>query len=166
MNIVTKEKATYAVQTFMTFLNIAKVTQPQNEKDIETCREQALALLEKIIGNQHDPLTAIFNLNRLIEQMNKLLRAPYPILMTDTSENLVKGEIVAFEHYLHQELKGGRLAIHDEAPLFNDSLSLWEKVGVSLSAKEGISEFAALVEKLNTLLPADEQYPLPDATQY
>jgi len=166
MNILNKEKAIYAVQTFMIFLNVTKETQKDNMQDFELCREKTLVLLEKLIANQSDPLSTIFQLNRLIEHVNQLLKAPYPIFITDTSENLVKGEIVAFEHFLNQELKANRLTIQEEAPLFNDSLSLWEKVGVSLTAQEGASEFAALIEKLNRLLPKEEQYPLPDTSQY
>jgi preprotein translocase subunit SecA len=166
MSVVNKEKATFAIQTFMMFLNITKKTQAQFQGEIEVNREQTLALLERLIANQIDPLSAIFQLNRIIDQVNKILRAPYPFFVTDTSENLIKGEIVAFEHYLNQELKAHHLTVQDEAPLFNDSLSLWEKVGVSLSAHEGAKEFAALVEKVNAFLPKEEQYPLPDISQY
>ncbi len=166
MTILNKEKAIYAVQTFMTFLNIAKETQTQHAAQIDECRERTLVLFEKLIVNQTDALGAIFQLNRLIEQINRLLKAPYPVFATDTNENVVKGEIVAFEHYLNQELKANHLTIQQEAPLFNDSLNLWEKVGVSLTAKEGASEFAALVDKLNILLPNEEKYPPPDSSQY
>jgi hypothetical protein len=166
MSILNKEKAIYALQTFMSFLNIAKVTQVENAQDIENCRERTLVLLEKLLSNQLDSLSAIFQLNRLIELVNLHLRAPYPSCVTDSSESLVKGKIVAFEHYLNQELKAHHLTIQEEAPLFNDSLHLWEKVGVSLTAQEGVSQFALLIEKLNRLLPQEEHYPLPDATQY
>jgi hypothetical protein len=166
MNIMNKEKAVYAIQTFMSFLNIAKVTQTENSQNMEGFREESLTLLEKLIANKMDPLTAIFQLNRLIEQVNQFLKAPYPLFVTDTTENLVRGEIVAFEHYLNQELKANHLTVQEEAPLFNDSLMLWEKVGVSLTAKEGIYEFSAIVEKLNSLLPQEEHYPLPDKKLY
>jgi len=166
MHVMNKEKAIYAIQTFMIFLNIAKVTQNQNVVDMEEIREKSLTLLEKLMTHQIDPLTSIFQLNRLIEQANQLLKAPYPLSTADSSENLVKGEIVAFEHYLNQELKAQHLSLQDEVPLFNDSLILWEKVGISLTAKEGVCKFAALVEKLNSLLPREEHYPLPDENQY
>jgi hypothetical protein len=166
MTVLSKEKASYAIQTFIMFLNITKENQPALIADIEGLQEQAYLLLEKIVGGQLGPLTASLQLNGLIEKLNLLITAPYPSVLTDSSENLVKGGIVAFEHYLNQELKAHHITVQQEAPLFNDSLNLWEKVGVSLTAKEGASELAALVEKLNSLLPDNEKYPLPDINQY
>lgn len=166
MTVLSKEKAAYAIQTFVMFLNITQENQKMLAGEIEKYKEQAYVLMAKLAGGEIGPLAASLQLNGLIEELNQLMKAPYPSLVADSSENLVKGEIVAFEHYLNQELKARHLTIQQEAPLFNDSLNLWEKVGVSLTAKEGVSEFAALVEKLNSLLPEKEQYPLPDITQY
>ena len=166
MPVLSKEKALYAIQTFIMFLNITQETQKHINGALEKSKEQTYDLMGKLVAGQIGPLAACGELNILIEKLNQLIKAPYPNLVVDSIENLVKGEIVAFEHYLNQELKANHLTIQQEAPLFNDSLNLWEKVGVSLTAKEGVSEFAALIEKLNSLLPDDEKYPLPDITQY
>src|ERR1700722_17188076 len=157
-----KEQALYAIQTFLMFLNIAKVTDSQSGFDIQKYKDQVLQLLENLSSEQLDPSEAILQLNSLVKQVNQWLRAPYPIFLMDTSESLVKGKIVAFEHYLNQELKANHLTLQEESPLFNESLTLWDKVGVSLSAKEGVSELANLIEKLNRLLPHEEHYPIPD----
>lgn len=166
MAIINKEKVTFAIQSFLMYLNISKDSQNLKQEQVESFKEKTINLLEKLSTDQADPLSSALELNTLIETMNGFLKAPYPTLMTDTSENLVKGEIVAFEHYLNQELKANHLTVSEEAPLFNASLKLWENVGVSLSAKEGVSQFSAIVEKLNSLLPEDERYPLPEEEQY
>lgn len=163
MSIINKDKAAYAIQTFIMFLTIAKEGQ---SSDILSFKEQAIDLLTQLTSNQLDSESATMQLNTLIEKLNQFVKAPYPALMIDTTENLVKTEIVAFEHYLNLELKVNHLTIQQEAPLFNDSLRLWESIGVSLSAKEGISQFAALIEKVNGFLPENERYPLPDINQY
>lgn len=166
MSILNKDKALYAVQTFIMFLNITQENHKNINGALEECKEKSYDLMGKLVAGQIGPLAACGELNILIEKLNHLIKAPYPALVVDSTENLVKGEIVAFEHYLNQELMAQHLTIQQEAPLFNDSLNLWEKVGVSLTAKEGVSEFAAIVEKLNSLLPENEKYPLPDINQY
>ncbi len=166
MSVLNKEKATYSISTFIMFLNIIGENQRKLSQEIEKYREEAYTLLVQLTADELGPLAASLQLNQLIEKFNHLIKTPYPVLVADSAVNLVKGDIVAFEHYLNQELKANHLSLQEESLLFSDSLKLWEQVGVSLSAKEGVSEFAALIEKLNSMLPDNERYPLPDITQF
>jgi len=124
--------------------------------------EKCLDLLEGLATEKIEGAKGALDLNALIEKMNQSLLAPYPSLPTDNLENFVKGEIVAFEHYLNQELKANHLTVQEEAPLFNESLTLWEQVGTQLSPQDGVSGFSAIIEKLNQLLPEEERYPYPE----
>lgn len=166
MGVLNKEKASFAIQSFLLFLGVSKDVRNLDHALLDEIKVKSLELLTQLQAGQQDPISSALKLNKLIEEVNLLLGAPYPSLMSDTNENLVKTEIVAFEHYLKQELKANHLSVQQEAPLFNDSLRLWEKVGVSLSAKEGVCEFSALIEKLNQMLPEEEHYPLPDENQF
>lgn len=157
------EKVNYHIQSLLMFLNIAKDAKTLAADFVENTKQEVLQIFSEA---SNDAEAAVFELNRLIEKMNAHLTAPYPILMTDTMENLVKGEIAAFEHFLNQELKANHLSLPDEASLFNDSLHLWEKIGVSLTPHEGIVELGKFVQKVNYLLPDEEKYPFPDADQY
>ncbi len=156
--MIGKKKVAYAIEAFILFLNMAQGA------DFTPLREEAVILSQKLIGDDLNAASATHELNLLIENLNRVLKTPYPALMTDTDENLVKTEIVAFEHYLNQGLKANHLTVHQEAPLFQDSMRLWERIGVSLTAKEGLFQFAALVEKVNHFLPENERYPVPDTT--
>ncbi|MFZ0565384.1 MAG: hypothetical protein WAM28_04290 [Chlamydiales bacterium] len=166
MSFLSVEKVTYALEALLMFLNISKESQSLPPESAEQIRKRSLELLQKLGAGEVDSLVAAKELNEIVEQMNQSLKAPYPFLMTDSAEEFVKGEIVAFEHYLSQELRAHHLNAHQEASLFNDSLRLWEQVGIDLSAREGISEFNAIIEKLNRLLPEEEHYPTPDEEQY
>jgi hypothetical protein len=162
LGILTKEKACYVIQTFIMFLNVTRKALSDHQEEIDKNKDLALQLLENVSQEKLGPLQATLELNALIGKMNFFLKAPYPQVTADTEENLVKGEIVAFEHYLNQELKANHLTLKQEAPIFNDSLRLWEKIGVTLDAREGAFELAHLVKKTNQMLPLEEQYPLPD----
>jgi hypothetical protein len=157
-----KEQISYAIETLILFLSVAKEG-PLGHTLL--FKEQAVALLIEFSSGKMNAELAVYQINRLIEALNQVLRAPYPLFKSDSAENLVKTEIVAFEHYLNQELKLKHLTIQQEAPLFNDSLRLWESIGVSVSIEEGVYQFTALIQKLNTLLPENEHYPIPDSDQ-
>lgn len=163
MSLVNREKIMYGIQAFLLFLNIAEQSKSLKKEQVEAFREETILLLEKLT-EECDEVAIQFN--KIIATMNDSLSAPYPAFATDSLENMVKGEIVAFEHYLNQELKASHLTVEQEAPLFNDSLHLWEQVGLTLSPKEGIEEWAIIVEKLNGMLPENERYPSPDEEQY
>lgn len=162
MSFLSREKVIYSIQALLLFLNISKESRSLSEHEAERFRNECLDLMEQLSAEKITGSKGAFELNTLIGKMNQSLSAPYPTLQTDSVENFVKGEIVAFEHYLNQELKANHLTVHDEAPLFNQSLVLWEQVGTKLSAEEGASELSVLVEKLNKLLPEEEQYPNPE----
>ncbi|MCC5831811.1 MAG: hypothetical protein JJU12_02065 [Chlamydiales bacterium] len=162
MSFLNREKVIYSIQALLLFLNISKETNSLSEREVEEFRRASLDLMELLGAEKITGGKGAFELNTLINKMNQSLSAPYPRLQTDSIENFVKGEVVAFEHYLNQELKANHLTIHQEAPLFNQSLMLWEQIGTNLSAQEGSSELSLLVEKLNKLLPEEEQYPSPE----
>jgi len=162
MSFLSREKVTYSIQALLLFLNISKEASSLNDQEVEDIREKCLDLMESLSSEKIEGVRGALALNALIEQMNHSLSAPYPSLPTDNLENFVKGEIVAFEHYLNQELKANHLTVQEEAPIFNESLTLWEQVGSRLSAQDGVSELSALVEKLNLLLPEEERYPNPE----
>ena len=148
------------------FLDLTKYSKSLTSECVEKARAECLQLLEKLTSQEVESLGGAVRLNEIVEEVNKSLAAPYPFFMTDTAVNFVKGEIVAFEHYLNQELKAKHLNAQQEAPLFNDSLRLWEQVGTSLSAREGVAGFGALIEKLNRMLPEEEHYPFLDENQF
>lgn len=166
MSLVNRERITFSIQTFLLFLNAAKQSKSLKVEQAEGLREEALLLLESLENEKVDQEEIVRQFNALITKMNGFLSAPYPPFMTDTLENMVKGEIVAFEHYLNQELKANHLTVQQEAPLFNDSLHLWEQIGSSLSPKEGVLGLFVIVEKLNRMLPETERYPFPDENLY
>lgn len=158
-----REKVIYAVQTLIMFLGVAKEGPDGNTLKF---KEQAVDLLAALSTDAIDSETAIEQLNFLIARLNEVLKAPYPAFKNDSDENLVKNEIVAFEHYLNQELKVNHLTVQQEAPLFNDSLKLWESIGNSVSVQEGVSKFKTLIDKLNAYLPENEHYPAPDPDHF
>lgn len=162
MDFLSRERVSHSIQALLLFLNISKEAKSLGAELAHSIRERCLDLLGELAAGQIDGAKGTLTLNALIEEMNATLAAPYPTLPTDTFENYVKGEIVAFEHYLNQELKAKHLTVQQEAPLFNMSLTLWEQVGTSLTAQQGASELSALVEKLNTFLPESERYPNPE----
>lgn len=162
MNFLSPERVSHSIQALLLFLNISKESQSIEVQEIEDIRSQCLDLLEGLAVGKIDATKGAITLNEIIEHMNHSLSAPYPSIPTDNLENFVKGEIVAFEHYLNQELKAHHITIQEEGPLFNASVTLWEQVGTRLSAQDSTAELCALVEKLNTLLPEDEQYPFPE----
>jgi hypothetical protein len=162
MSFLSRGKVIYSIQALLLFLNISKESKSLSENEAVELREQCLDLLELLGAEKITESKGVFELNTIIGRMNQSLSAPYPILQTDSVENFVKTEIVAFEHYLNQELKANHLTIHDEAPLFNQSLILWEQVGTNLSAQEGSSQLSLLIEKLNKIVPEDERYPDPE----
>lgn len=162
MSFLNQEKVIHSIQALLLYLNLAGESKTLGAEEIEGVKAKCLDLLQNLSTNQLDPVSGVQALNKIIEQMNGSLRAPYPYIPIDSIENFVKGEIVAFEHYLNQELKTDHLTIHEEAPLFNESLTLWEQVGVSLSAEDGISGLSELIKKLNRFLPNDEHYPKPE----
>src|SRR5262249_24102108 len=129
--------------------------------DIADNLKAKCAKLLKALGEK-DLNQSVQNLNKLIDEMNLYLRAPYPTFASDTLENFVKNEIVAFEHFLWSELKANHLTVQQEAPLFNDSLHLWEKVGTGMTPKEALMELSTIVARANKLLPESERYPFPD----
>jgi hypothetical protein len=162
MSFLSREKVIYSIQALLLFLNISKEAKSLSNKEAEDLRAECLHLMELLGAEKITGRKGAFELNTLIGKMNQSLSAPYPCLQTDSLENFVKGEIVAFEHYLNQELKANHLTVHEEAPLFNQSLILWEQIGTNLTAQEGSSELSMLVEKLNKLLPEEERYPDPE----
>lgn len=162
MSFLSREKVIHSIQALLLFLNISKEAKSLGENVVEELRTNCLDLMEQLATEQMTGSKGAFELNTLIGKMNQSLSAPYPSLQTDSVESFVKGEVVAFEHYLNQELKAKHLTVHDEAPLFNESLILWEQIGTQLSAQEGASELSVLIEKLNSLLPEDERYPPPE----
>lgn len=166
MGFLNVEKVSYGIQALLIFLNISKEAKSLKQTEVETFRAELLDLMQVLSSGKVSCEGVAKDLNDIIEKMNQSLTAPYPLLMTDTPESFVKSEIAAFEHFLNQELKANHLTVQQEAPLFNDSLKLWEKVGVSLTAKEGMKELYSIVEKTNKIVPEEEKYPLPDAEQY
>ncbi len=166
MSFLNTEKVSYGIQALLIFLNISKEAKSLKHAEVESFRTELLNLLEVLGAGKVSCEGVAKELNHLIEKINHSLTAPYPLLMTDTPESFVKSEIAAFEYYLNQELKANHLTVQQEAPLFNDSLKLWRKCGVSLSAKEGMKELYSIVEKTNRIVPEEKKYPLPDTEQY
>ncbi len=165
MDVLSKDQVSYALQAFVLFLNISKGVRSIDQSLVEECRQAALDLMEKLLLDKQDSASCCAEFNELIAKINHSLTVPYPTLVNGTSETFIKTEILAFEHYLKQELQANHLSVQDEAPLFNDSVKLWEKIGASLSAKEGTIEFSGLIKKLNQIVPKEERYPLPDENQ-
>ena len=161
--IIQAKNVIYHIEALIMFLNISKDAKTLSQNFVDKTIERCMQLIDNA---KKDPMQAANQLNKLIDEMNQALSAPYPQLMTDTVENYVKSEIAAFEHFLNQELKANRLTIQQEAPLFNHSLHLWESIGISMSPAEGISEFSMLIGQVNALLPDEQKYPFPDLTQY
>ncbi len=151
MSFLSREKVSHSIQALLLFADISKQS--------DVVRAPCVELMEKLESETITPSKGAFELNTLIEKMNHSLGAPYPLMQTDSAENFVKGEVVAFERYLNQGLKVNQLTIQDEAPLFDESLTLWEQIGTKLSAEEATSKLKSLIEKLNQLLPDDEYYP-------
>ena len=79
-----------------------------------------MQLQDALQKEQIESKQAVMKLNQIIENLNANIRTPYPLFITDSFEDQLKGEVIAFEHYLNQELKANHLTIQQEAPLFND----------------------------------------------
>ncbi len=159
MYSLNEEKVSYAIQVFLLFLNVAQENKSISHEEMEKFREEAITISTHLQLKEVDISEALSKFNALVERMNSFLKTPYPTLLLDSPENFVKGEILAFEYYLHQELKANYLTVQQEKPLFNDALQLWEKIGTTLSLQQGLSEFSQIVKKHNSYLPDKSKYP-------
>ncbi|MEZ5314760.1 MAG: hypothetical protein R3E91_00895 [Chlamydiales bacterium] len=161
MGFLNCEKVAYSIQALLLFLNLSKESDLLENKKVEEARLQCLDLINQLEMQKITANKGAFEVNRLIEILNQSLAIPYPIVEIDSLDSFLRGEIVAFEYYLNQELRVNHLTIQDETSLFHDSLTLWEQVGKKISAQEGILQFSLIVEQLNQLLPEQEHYPNP-----
>jgi hypothetical protein len=161
--VSTKESMEYTLEALNAFLQVAEKAQTLPRQRCQDLKKKCEVLKKDLKDD------SVMALRSFIKEVNQALpegHAPFPPFATDYPENQLKNDIIAFELYLNLLLKCGDLVLEKEAPLFSEAIHLWRDVGHKLSAKEGLSQFIKLIQKGNSYLPQNQQFPLPPHNKY
>lgn len=162
----------FAARALMNFVHVMGRNKRITPSLTKTLKTNLALLIDKLEKKTMDPLIAAAELNKMIENLNQNFpkspdEAPYPSFLADDSRRLVLGQIIAFEHYIFQEMNAKRLPQDKEEPLFKDSTLLWQQVGLTkLSPKDGMRGLSHLIKRLNKSVSEEDHYPLPEDKNY
>lgn len=155
-----------AIQALLLFSGRSVENGILSKTHAEELKENCIELLEKLTRRLITTEEAAYELNQWIDDMNKSFKektqAPYPFLATKNAEMHMRSEVIAFEHYLNQQLLANRLPLQIETALFHEAYIVWKEVGVTLTPKQGAKNLAQIIQKLNASLNMKEHYPMPD----
>jgi hypothetical protein len=155
-----REQINFAIQSLMAYATIALKNNQLTKNLAEHIRKQCLSLLEQIKMGKMEGNKGVENFSQRNNHMK------YPFCEIRTSASHVKNEVIAFEHFVTQELISKKVPLKDEKEIFNEALFLWRDVGNTLSPRQGMSKLSHLIKRMNGMLPKDEHYPFPDESQY
>lgn len=159
MSFLTYQNITSSIQAFILFLKRSQQAQLLKREDVENATDQCMKIIAGMDTKELSPEMGALEFNNCVDRVNQLLISPYPVIATDSIENFTKHEILAFEHYLNQELRLNNLNLQDETALFNESVALWELVGDRVTPDDGLAELSLLIGRLNGFLPENQRYP-------
>ncbi len=166
MEQLKSEKVIASIQRFLLFLDLSEQSKTLGIKEVRKHHKHAIDILEELSAKKIDAAKAGEQFNDLVKKVNKYLPlAPYPQVDTRSMNDLVRSDIVAFEHFVNQEMNAGHLPLQQETELFNKAMGIWDDVGVD-DTQDSVARFSRLVKKANALLPENEHYPIPDMKEY
>lgn len=160
----------FALQAMLRFAGVVKKNRVLPLETAKRIEEHSLTLMAQLEREERSAESIAEELNRLITVLNQALPAApmgakFPAFNQEDPSLQVKSEVVAFELYLNQLLRGGYLPLKEEGPLFEEALVLWRDLGLLLSPKQGMQKLSELIAKLNKVQSEDD-YPSPDTNAY
>lgn len=158
---ISQKKVQYSLLALQVFLDLALKNNKLKSIFVEKQKNRCAELLQK---KESDTETSAAAVNEIISEVNKALPstiAQYPLLDTSAPMYTIKGEILAFEHFLIQKLDENRINAEMQKPLFKLASTIWGTVGNPLTIEQAVKQFVAVVDATNAILPPKERYPIP-----
>ncbi len=162
----------YAIESMLMYIYAVSSNKIVSKAYAKSLSEKGIKLLELLEKEKIELAAAEERLNGIVEELNSKLPAvplfsAYPTFYLSNEPIQVTYQIIAFQQFLNQELRNGKVNLKDETPIFDETVQLWRKaLTPRIPPKEAMRELSQLIRRGNDLLPQELQYPIPDPTYY